>query len=84
MIHVGFIFLTYDMGPERCYQWQDPEFVDKYYKSLKERAQKEQTQKSLMENLWKEPSIVEVKSSKEEKPFHKKADAKDAFYFIDM
>ena len=67
---------------EWCYQWDNhDEFVDKYYKSLelKEKAKIKKTESSLAENLWKE-----VKISKEEKPFHKKADARDALYFIDL
>ena len=78
MIPVGFILLTYNMGPERCYQWENyVEFVDKYYKSLKEKAKLEETWEALKENLAKWP-VVEDK----ERPFHKKEDAKDAVYFI--
>ena len=84
MIPVGFILLTYVMGPEWCYQWEDrDEFIERYYKSLREKARLQETTQSLEGNL-KGEFKVEAKMSKEERPFHQKADAKDAVYFINM
>lgn len=71
------------MGPEWCYQWKDPEFVDRYYKSLERGGQEEGLINSVVENLKENFWAIEVKPKKE-KPFQKKADAKDAIYFSDL
>ena len=73
------------MGPERCYQGEDhDEFIERYYKSLKRESTIENTSHALKENLKQEQPVVEAKTSKEEKPFQKKSDAKDALYFINL
>ena len=65
------------MGPEWCYQWDDPEFVEKYYKSLK-RQDKEATSKQLVGVLNKPPK------KESDRPHHKKSDPKDALYYSDF
>ena len=72
------------MGPEWCYQWPNPdEYLERYYKS-KSKNVTECTSQALKEDLWKGQPVVEVDTSKKERPFQKKADAKDAFYFSDL
>lgn len=82
---MALFLIWYIMGPERCYQWEDyAEFIDNYYKSFKHEPTIENTSNALMENLGQEQPIVGVKTDKEEKPFQKMSDAKDALYFIDL
>ena len=86
MIHDGavFIYLVYNMGPEWCYQWDDPEFIEKYYASLKHSSlQTQKTSWELAQNLWQQLPAVEIKTDKD-KDYRKKSDAKDAVYFINM
>ena len=69
---------------EWCYQWDDPEFIEKYYESLKHvNTQREKTTCELAKNLWQQVSKVEAKSDKD-KDFHKISDAKDALYYINL
>ena len=75
--------LIFGMGPEWCYQWNDPEFVDKYYKSLKHNGQEEKLVNSVIENLKKDLWAIEVKRRRDGSS-PQKADAKDAMYFIDL
>lgn len=69
---------------EWCYQWDDPEYVTKYYESLRRAsAQTEKTSWDLAENLWQQLQRVEVKKDKD-KDYRKKSDAKDALYYINL
>ena len=73
------------MGPEWCYQWPNrDEYLERYYKSLKSKNVTEGTSQALKEDLLKWQPVVEVDTSKKERPFQEKADAKDAFYFSDL
>jgi len=67
---------------EWCYQWDDPEYVTKYYEGLKRvNNQTGSTSWELAENFWHQiPNVKE----KEDKDYRKVVDAKDAMYFIDL
>ena len=65
---------------EWCYQWDDPEFVEKYYQQLAKEA-KEKAEKQLWETLLTMP---EKSKSNDEKEYQKKSDASDALYFINL
>lgn len=72
---------------EWCYQWDDyDEAVRRHYANPPRvgGSQIEAASRELAEDLWQNVQSVNVKSSKEENPFHKKPDAKDGVYFINM
>ena len=73
---------------EWCYQGEDyDEAVKRYYgnRSKVGKSQIEAASKELAKDLWqKKVHDVNVKSRKKEKPFQKKADAKDAVYFMNI
>ena len=65
---------------EWCYQWDDPEFIEKYYQQLAKEA-KEKAKKQLWETL---SAIPEKSKTKEEKEYDKKVDASDALYYVNL
>ena len=70
---------------EWCYQWDNPEYVEKHYEGeKKENLRSEQTSEALASNLWKEKSVVWVVDNNSENHNHKNEDAKDALYFVDL
>ena len=71
---------------EWCYQWDNPEYVDKHYEAGKnENLWSEQTSKVLLGSLLKEKPIVGVAVDKNsENCNHKNEDPKDALYFVDL
>lgn len=66
---------------ERCYQWDNPEYVEKHYEGDKK---ENQTSKALVNNLWKGKPVVWVVDNNSENHNHKNEDAKDALYFVDL
>lgn len=81
MIFVGddFIFLVCGMQ-DGCSLWIESLSNDKRYEHY-ECSKVEQVVDSSADSLWKNLSII--MPVKEEKPFYKKADAKDAIYWND-
>ena len=72
---------------EWCYQWEDyNEAVRRYYANPSRvgKTQIEAASKELAEDLWQNVQVVNVKSSEEKRPFHKKPDPKDGVYFINI
>ena len=72
---------------EWCYQWEDyDEAVRRFYANPSRvgKTQIDAASKELADDLWQNVQPVNVKSSEDDRSFHKKADAKDAVYFINM
>lgn len=71
---------------ERCYQWDDPDYIEKHYENSKMKwLWNEKVSKALIDNLWIEiPKIPVTVDKKSERNNHKNEDPKDALYFVDL
>jgi hypothetical protein len=70
---------------EWCYQWDNPEYVERRYEGEKEEnSWCENISKALACNLWNEKTVVWVVDNDSKNHNHKNEDAKDALYFVDL
>jgi len=80
------LYCVFVLMLEWCYQWDNPEYVDKHYEHEKnENLWSEQISKALLGSLLKEKPIVGVAVDKNSEIHNQEnSDPKDALYFVDL